>query len=220
MALGPTRRSLAGIGLLAAVLAGAVFVSPDLAATAAARTADDPVVLAAVLAALYLLRPLFAWPTTVLSVAVGAGYGVVFGVPVALVGIVVTTLPTYLAARHLDLGGRLPWAERVGSRYFERTGAFRGTVAGRLVPLPADVVTCGAAMAGVRLRTLVAGTVVGEVPWTVAAVIVGASAGRIATAGLDGIGLRLGVATTVAGLTLLVGPAYAALGSFSTEREV
>lgn len=212
MRLRPGRRAVAGLLVVAALAALALAVAPGRALTVAQRVAGDPVVLGAVLVGLYLLRPLFAWPTTALSVAVGAAYGVALGVPIALLGIALTTIPTYLATRYLGVGERFPRAGRVGERYFDRVGPLRGTVAGRLVPIPADVVTCGAAMAGVRLRTLLAGTVVGEVPWTVAAVIVGSSAGTIANAGLDGLDLRLALATTVAGLALLAGPAYAALG--------
>lgn len=207
----PERRTVAGLLVLAAVVVGALTVSPDRATALATRVAGDPVLFGLLVAALYCCRPLFAWPTTLLSLLVGAGFGVVVGVPVALAGIAVTTVPTFLATRYFEAGRRLPRAERLGSEYFDRVGPLRGVVAGRLVPIPSDVLTCGAAMAGIRLRTMIAGTVVGEVPWTVAAVVVGASAERVATAGLDGIGLRLGVATTLAGLALLAGPAYAVL---------
>jgi len=213
--LRPDRRALVGLAVLAAVVAGALLVSPDGAVALARAVADDPLLLGATLAALYLLRPLFAWPTTLLSLVVGAAYGVVVGVPVALAGIALTTVPTYVATRWIGVGERFPRARAVGDRYFARTGHFRGIVAGRLVPLPADVVTGAGAMAGVPLRTLVAGTVVGEVPWTVAAVVVGSSAGRVAATGLDGVGLRLALLTTVAGLLLLVGPAYAVLSDRS-----
>jgi uncharacterized membrane protein YdjX (TVP38/TMEM64 family) len=213
--LRPDRRALVGLAALAAVVAGALLVSPDRAVALARAVADDPVLLGGVLAALYLLRPLFAWPTTLLSLVVGAACGVAVGVPVALAGIALTTVPTYLATRWLGVGERFPRARAVGNRYFARTGRFRGTVAGRLVPLPADVVTCGAAMAGVPLRTLLIGTVVGEVPWTVAAVVLGSSAGRIAAVGLDGVGVQLAIATTLAGLLLLAGPAYAVLSDRS-----
>jgi len=217
--LRPDRRALAGLAVLAAVVAGAALVSPDRAVALAAAVADDPLTFGAVLAALYLLRPLFAWPTTLLSLLVGAGLGVTVGVPVALAGIALTTLPTYAATRWLGVGERFPRARAVGDRYFARTGHLRGTVAGRLVPLPADVVTCGAAMADVRLRTLLLGTVIGEVPWTVAAVVVGSSAGRIAQVGLDGVGLRLALLTTLSGLVLLAGPAYAVLSDRSVVGE-
>jgi uncharacterized membrane protein YdjX (TVP38/TMEM64 family) len=217
MALRPDWRLAAGLLVLAVVLAGTLAVSPDRAIALAERVADNPVAFGAVLVGLYFIRPLFAWPTTALSVVVGAGYGVTVGIPVALVGVALTTIPTYLATRHLGVGERFPRVDSVGRRYFERVGPLRGTVAGRLVPLPADIVTCGAAVAGVRLRTLLAGTVVGEVPWTVAAVVVGSSAERIARVGLDGLGPRLAVATTVAGLALLAGPAYAVLSDGAVQ---
>ncbi len=219
MAYRPERRTVVGAVVLAAAVAGTLTVSPARATALATRVAGDPLLLGLVLAALYCVRPLFAWPTTLLSLLVGAGFGVAVGVPLALVGIAVTTLPTFLATDYFAVGDRLPRAERIGTEYFDRVGALRGVIAGRLVPVPSDVLTCGAAVAGVRLRTMLVGTVVGEVPWTVAAVVVGASAERVATTGLDGLGLRLGVLTTLAGLLLLVGPAYAALYGDTLEAD-
>jgi len=99
-------------------------------------------------------------------------------------------------------------ARAAGRRFFAATGDVRGVTAAKLAPIPADLATCGAAASGVSVRGFVVGTLLGELPWTVAAVLVGASAGRIATDGLGSLGLPLAVAAGVAAAVLLAGPTY------------
>jgi uncharacterized membrane protein YdjX (TVP38/TMEM64 family) len=207
----PTRRFALGLAVLAVVAAGALLVSPARAVATARGVAADPVLFGAVLLALYVVRPVFAWPGTLLSLAVGYGYGFPWGVPIALVGVTATTLPTFYAARWFGRDTALTRVRTAGERFFERTGDLRGVTAGRLAPLPADAVTCAAAVSEVSVGAFVAGTLVGELPWTLAAVFVGSSAERLTTSGLGAVGLPLGVGTAVAALVLLAGPASAAL---------
>ncbi|APX96247.1 TVP38/TMEM64 family protein [Natronorubrum daqingense] len=96
----------------------------------------------------------------------------------------------------------------VVSRYYETAGPIRGVVASRLVPIPSDISTCAAAVSGVKYHQFVLGTLVGELPWTVAAVVVGASAATITTAGLGELSLTLTVACVLAAAVLLAGPIY------------
>lgn len=241
----PNRRVLLGAAV-AAVLAGAAIVSPDAALGRLEALAADPVAFGLAIAALYLVRPLLAWPPTLCAFAVGYGYGVP-GIPVALAGVALTSLPPFFATQWIlgetgrggrnagagrgsgtpldpgesdpaadpgRAGGIGAWvtagashAREAGERYFEAAGDLRGTVAARLAPLPCDATTCAAAACGVNARTLVAGTLVGELPWTVAAVLVGASAGRIA-GGLGSVGLPLAVASGIGAALLLAGPTY------------
>ncbi len=49
---------------------------------------------------------------------------------------------------------------------------------------------------------------IGELPWTIAAVVVGASAATITASGLEGVGVALSLACGVAAVLLLAGPAY------------
>jgi uncharacterized membrane protein YdjX (TVP38/TMEM64 family) len=130
-----------------------------------------------------------ALPTTPLAVAVGYGYGIALGLPVALVGVVVTAVPVFVVARRVVDGGsaqtalrtteqpghRFARAERLVDRYYGSMGPLRGIVASRLAPIPSDVSTCAAAIGDVRLRQFLLGTLIGELPWTVAGVVVGAS---------------------------------------------
>jgi len=210
------RRALAAFAALAAVVAASLLADPAATLSVLDALADDPVLFGAALAGCYLCRPLVAWPTTLLAVVVGYGYGLPLGVPIALVGAVLTSMPTFAAGRYVGdgAGNPLSWlapGERLldaAGEYFETAGGFRGVTAGRLVPLPADAVTAAAAMTGVSLPAFVAGTLVGELPWTVAAVLVGASLSSLSTAGVAAVDAELVAGLAVAGGILVAGPIY------------
>lgn len=198
---------------VAAVAIAAALHSPERLLAVAEATAADPLLFGGVVLALYLLRPLVLWPPTLVAVVVGYGYGVGLGIPVALAGAVVTSAPPFVLARWL--GRDAPTVARVrdaGEGFFEAAGPVRGVTAARLAPVPADAVTCAAAVSGVTFRELAAGVLVGELPWTVAAVTIGASLATLATDGLAAGGLRLGALGTVVALALLAGPAYRRYG--------
>lgn len=230
----PNRRVVAGT-LVAAVLAGATLVSPGAVFDGFERLAADPLVFGGAVLALYLVRPLLAWPQTACAVVVGYGYGV-YGLPVALGGAALTALGPFYATRWTlgagtdatgeatdrasdgdgsevagGVGGwvtaRADRALAAGERFFETAGGIRGVTAARLAPVPSDVTTCAAAACGVRTRAMVVGTLLGELPWTLAAVLVGASAGEIAS-GIGDAAPPVAVASALVAALLLAGPAY------------
>ena len=216
-------RPLVGVFVLGVVLTAGVVTSPAETFATLEAVAADPVSFGLVVVGLYLVRPLFAWPTTPLAVVVGYGYGVALGVPIALAGVVATVIPTFLAVRWFadgpssdstTFGPVLERACAATTRYYETTGPVRGVIVSRLAPIPSDVSTAAAAVSDVDLRHLAVGTALGELPWTIAAVVVGASAATITAAGLGDLGLPLAVACAVAGAVLLAGPAY----RFARER--
>jgi len=205
-------REVAGLALLAAVAVGAALTSPDRVLVALVGLGDRPVAFAGLLLAVYVVRPFVAWPTMAVSAGVGVVLGPVVGLPVALAGAVVTSLPAfYLGEWFGGTEGATGRLAAGGRTYFGATGAVRGVTAARLAPIPADAVSVAAGLSGVPLWAYAAGTLVGELPWTVAAVVVGGSARTVATAGLSGLTAPLLVATTLAALVLLAGPLYRAL---------
>jgi uncharacterized membrane protein YdjX (TVP38/TMEM64 family) len=207
------RRELAGLVVLAAVALAAAVTSPERALSALVALGDRPPLFAAVLLVVYLLRPFVAWPTMAVSAVVGVVLGPVVGLPVALLGAVVTSLPPfYLGERFRTDEGVAGRVADGGRAYFGAAGNVRGVTAARLAPVPADAVSVTAGLSGVSLWAYAAGTLVGELPWTVAAVVLGTSARTVAAAGLDGLELPLLAATTLAALVLLAGPLYRALG--------
>jgi uncharacterized membrane protein YdjX (TVP38/TMEM64 family) len=204
-----TARQLAGVGVLALVAgAAALATSPSALFAHAEALAARPALLAVALLALYLVRPLLAWPISALSILLGYLYGPV-AVPAALAGAVVTTLPAYGTARYLGHdAGLLARVGDAGSLVRKTTGDLRGVIAVRLAPLPTDPVSYAAGLAGVPLRPYVAGTALGEAPWVVATVLLGASMGQLTTTGLSGDPLLLVTTVALAVLLALSGPAY------------
>lgn len=201
------RRTRAALGALVLLLVGlgAALTSPRWVLTRLTWLAADPLRFGAALVALALLRPLLAWPTTLIAVVVGYGWGL-RGLPVALVLIALTSVPPFLLARRSADGGPVATA---GARAVDATGDLRGVIVSRLLPAPSDVVSVGIGLSGVPLRAFIVGTAVGELPWAFAGVVAGGSIQRVLREGLGAvIEPRLVVAAAIAALLLLAGPAY------------
>ena len=166
----------AGLGVLTlAILAVAATVRPATVGSTLRNYVTAPW-FPLVLLGLYGVRPFLGWPIVVLSALVGFRYGVIVGVPVALGGAAATSLIPYAAGRLADDASGLVGRFADGSHgYFRRVGGLRGLIAARLAPLPAEPVSAAAGAGGVATPSFVVGTVVGELPWTVAAVSVGHS---------------------------------------------
>ncbi|MGM0397857.1 MAG: TVP38/TMEM64 family protein [Halobacteriota archaeon] len=201
-----------GIGLLAlALLALATTVGPATVGPSLRRAATSPW-FPLVLLALYSVRPFLGWPVMALSALVGFRFGVLVGVPIALLGAAYTSLVPYAAGRLVPdsdgLLGRFTGGSHV---YFHRTGGLRGLVAARLAPLPAEPVSAAAGAGGVSLPAFVLGTVTGELPWTIAAVSIGHSMTVFAVGDVtvDWWLVGIGLAGTI---VLLAGPVYRTFG--------
>jgi uncharacterized membrane protein YdjX (TVP38/TMEM64 family) len=195
------------VGVLLAVAAVAtLLVSPAVALEALAWLSADPVRYLAACVALAAVRPAFAWPTTLVGVAVGFGFDVAVGVPIALALFALTSVPPYLLARRAGGDGRVAAA---GRRVRDETGDFRAVAASRLFPAPSDVVSVGSGVAGVPFRTYLLGTAVGEFPWALASVVAGASLDSLASGAPTNVfDPRLVVGLTALGVVVLAGPLY------------
>lgn len=208
------RREFAAGALLGAVLAASALTSPTAALRWLAGLEHRPLLFGTLLVAVWVVRPFVGWPTVAVSMVAGYVLGPVWGLPVAMVGVVATSVPPFVAADRFVDGSRdglLASLGEHGRAYFRTAGDVRGVVAARLAPVPADAVSCAAGLSGVRPGAYALGTLVGELPWTVAAVAVGGSARRLTMGSLDGVGLPLLVGTTLAAAVLLAGPAYRAV---------
>lgn len=202
-----TRQRVALGGGLAALLALALLVSPDAVVSRTRPIIHGPW-FPVLLVGLYLFRPFVGWPISLLSALVGYQYGLAVGLPVALAGAVFTSLPPFLAGRYVPPGdGVLGRLARGSERYFTEIGHLRGLVAVRLVPTPAEATSTAAGAAGVSLPVFVLGTFLGELPWTVAAVLAGRSLARFDPSSLDP-DPGLIVAGVLVAVLLVVGPAY------------
>ncbi|EMA64429.1 TVP38/TMEM64 family protein [Halorubrum lipolyticum] len=199
-------------GALAALAAVAWAVSPEAVLGPLSWLADEPIRFGAALLALTAIRPFLAWPTTLLAVAAGFGYGWA-GVPVGVAAMVATALPPYWLARAGRVRARegSQIADRLcgaGERLADATGGVRAVAATRLLPVPSDAVSVAAGGAGIRRRPLLVGTALGELPWAVGGVAVGVSVDRLADGGVAAIDPTVLVAMAGLGTLLLAGPLY------------
>jgi uncharacterized membrane protein YdjX (TVP38/TMEM64 family) len=150
-------------------------------------------------------RPTSYARTGLLAVAAGYGLGLA-GFPLALALVVATSFPPYWIAGAGAGDGTLATA---GERLVAETGDLRSVVGSRLLPLPSDVVSAGAGVAGVPARTFALGTAIGEVPWVAAGVVAGDSFGA-----LDGASLaaamdpRVAVGAAILAALAFAGPTY------------
>ncbi len=211
-----TKRQLAGAATLAVVaVAGTLAASPDRVVAGLEGLADRPGLFAVALVGLYLVRSLFLWPVTLVSVLLGYLYDPLLALPVALAGAALTGVPPFLLARRAagdtGLAGAIGEA---GDRVARNVGAFRGVVVARLIPIPTDAVSYAAGLTEVSLGAFVLGTAVGELPWTLLAVAAGNSMRRLT---LDGLRIEPGVVLGLVGLAaiLLAGPLYRLRGQTS-----
>lgn len=203
------RRQVAGISLLAVVGAASLLTGPDRLFEVARTLADRPAQFGILLVGVYLVRPLFAWPTTLVAILAGYGYGPIWGFPVALVGTTGSALLPFLVARYVGEGsGLVARLGDSGERFFAATGDLRGMVASRLAPAPSDPVSAAAGLSGVSSSAFVVGTAVGEIPWTVAAVLAGSSLDALSASGLNAVSWQLVAAAGAVAAALLAGPAY------------
>lgn len=213
------RRHLVAGLLVAGLVALGFLLSPG-DAIARLRTGLYSPWFPAVLVGLYLLRPLLAWPIMAISILVGYRYGLVIGLPIALTGAVITSLLPYVFGRYYrDTPGRFASLVDGTERFFRATGGFRGVVAARLAPAPAEPISIAAGVGRVSVGAFVAGTAVGELPWTIAAVVAGHSLSRLSLAGVSAVSPWLVVAGLLAASLLLAGPTYRWLKRSGTAED-
>lgn len=205
MELPHARRRIVAGAVLAIVVAGAVLTSSEAVFSRAAWLVADPVRLLVAAVAFAVIRPVLAWPTTLLAVLLGYGFGFA-GFPIALALVTLTSLPPFLLATRLGGDGDVAAA---GAAVVERAGGIRSVVASRLVPAPSDVVSVAAGVAGVRLPAFVIGTTVGEVPWVLAGTVVGISAETLTAGTVANVAdPRLVAAAALSAALLLAPTAY------------
>ncbi|MEZ5383508.1 MAG: VTT domain-containing protein [Microthrixaceae bacterium] len=155
---------------------------------------------------IYAARSLTLFPAALLTVAAGVIFGPWLGVPLAIIGALVSAAISYEGARLVGPDERqlasprlAPWVQRAQSAGF-------GTVLTlRLVMSPFDPVNLLAGALHVPRRDFLAATALGIVPGVMAFVLAGASVGRV-DAGLGDLdpatliaaGLTFGVSIAIA----------------------
>ncbi|MXR51409.1 hypothetical protein GRX03_07305 [Halovenus sp. WSH3] len=209
-----TRRQLLGLaGLLSVAGLAAVLFSPGAVLVWLEHLASRPLLFAAALVGLYLVRPFLLWPVTSVAVLLGYLYGPAAGFGLAIAGAALTALPPYLLGRYADDSiGLFGYVSDTAEQFFSATGDLRGVVAARFSPIPGDPISYAAGLSGVSAGPFLLGTMVGEVPWAFVAVFAGAS---MRTLDFSSFALPPELIVALAGLTvlLLAGPVYRRLRS-------
>jgi uncharacterized membrane protein YdjX (TVP38/TMEM64 family) len=201
------RQAVAVAGLLAVAALSTLAVSPAAVLARLEGLAGAPLVLAGVLVAVYLVRPFLLWPMSLVAVVLGYLYGPV-GIPIALVGALLTATPPYLLGRYARTDiGLFGTVSNSGRRLVGAVGETRGVLAARLSPVPGDPISYCAGMSDVSARPFYLGTLVGEVPWAVVAVLTGASMRSLSLAEFA-VSPELVVALAGLAVLTLSGPLY------------
>ncbi|RJX42024.1 hypothetical protein DM826_10210 [Halonotius aquaticus] len=161
------------------------------------------------LAVFYLVRPFLLWPLSIFSVFIGYAFGFPDGIPLVLLGTLLTCFPPYLIAARFD--GKFGYFNRFvehGTTFVETTGELRGMVAVRLSPAPADAVSYGAGLAGVSVQAFAAGTLIGELPWAIFYVLLGRSLRTFSAGAIQQTDIRLILLTAAVSVLLIARPLY------------
>lgn len=172
-----TRRQLAGsAGLVAVAAVAAVLFSPQQLVAALEGLAARPAVFVLALVAVFLVRPFLLWPVSAIALVLGYLYDPVIAFPAAILGAALTAMPPYLIGRYARTdAGLFRYVSNSGEWVVSTVGPTRGVVAARLSPVPGDAVSYGSGLTDLRLRPFLVGTMLGEVPWAIAAILAGAS---------------------------------------------
>jgi uncharacterized membrane protein YdjX (TVP38/TMEM64 family) len=204
-----TRRQLVGMATLAALaIVAALALSPATVVGELEHLATHPLYFGLALAAVYLVRPFVFWPVSSVAIVLGYLYGPVAALPLALVGAGLTGMPPFVIGRRASTdAGLLSALADPGRQLVGAVGEFRGVVAGRFSPVPGDAVSYGSGLSNVSVGAFLAGTIVGEVPWAVVAVLAGDSMRVLSVTGFrPDPAIVVGIAAM--GVLVLGGPAY------------
>lgn len=198
-----TRRQLASVaGLVAVAGIAAVFLSPARVVGELEHLAAHPLQFAIALAAVYLVRPFLFWPVSSIAVLLGYLYAPTVAIPIALLGAALTGLPPFALARYADSDAGVFRVFADPARgLVDAVGEVRGVIGGRLSPVPGDVVSYAAGLSEVSLGAFLLGTIIGEIPWALVAVVAGNSMRTLTVSGFrpDPV-----VLLGIAGLAVLV----------------
>jgi uncharacterized membrane protein YdjX (TVP38/TMEM64 family) len=202
------RQAAAVAGLLGVAAVAMLLFSPETVIARLEGLADTPALFGVVLVGVYLVRPFLLWPVSLVAVVLGYLYGPTLALPLSLAGALLTGTPPYLLGRYArtDIGlfGSLSDS---GERLVGAVGETRSVLAARFSPVPGDPISYCAGLVGVSPRPFYLGTLVGELPWALVAVLTGASMRSLS---LAEFAVSPTLVAALAGFAVLVlsGPVY------------
>ena len=195
--------------LLVALAAGSVLVwrwRSDLDPAAATALLASSPAAPIVFLALHIVASLLFVPRTVLAVVAGLAFGLWWGLVWAALGSVLGAIAGFLLARHVHSGLIDPARWRRFAAVLERAerGGWRMVALLRLVPvIPHSLSNYALGLTRLRLGSYAFGSLLGQLPLTIAYVDLGAGGGRAVRGAADWL-LPTGVGIIVLVLASLV----------------
>jgi uncharacterized membrane protein YdjX (TVP38/TMEM64 family) len=209
------RPRLAGLRS-AARLAVLALIATGIAAGLHSRAALDPFTITAVIGrdpaapfvflSLHIAASLVFLPRTVLAIAAGLVFGVSWGLLWAATGSVLGAVAGFCIARYLNSGvvdlDRYPKIGPMLDRI--RRGGWRSVAVLRLIPvIPHSLANYALGLTPIRLLPYAFGSLVGQLPMTIACVDLGAAGERLAL-GSDGWVMPTVIGAAALALSLLI----------------
>jgi uncharacterized membrane protein YdjX (TVP38/TMEM64 family) len=207
------RRRAVRLAIVVLLLAGIAVawrwraaLDPRLVGAAIAGYPAAPLVFLAV----HVAASLLFVPRTVLAIAAGLVFGMVWGVVWAVTGSVAGAVAGFCVARYINAGmvdlGEITRLRPILDRV-ER-GGWRAVALLRLIPvIPHSLTNYGLALTSLPLGSYALGSLVGQLPITIACVDLGAAGERLATGDTGWVAPTL-IAVAALGVSLLL-PAFA-----------
>jgi uncharacterized membrane protein YdjX (TVP38/TMEM64 family) len=128
---------------------------------------------------IYTLRPLIFFPASLLTLAIGALCGPLWGIIFAVIGSNLSASLAYLLGRVLGQGNTAPEQQNALQRYLQRMrqNSFETIFIMRLIFLPYDLVNYAAGFLKISYVPFIVATILGSIPGTISFVLFGASSG-------------------------------------------
>ena len=197
---------LATLGLLAVGIAAAWQWRGILDPAALAATIEGNPAAPLVFIGLHIVASLFFVPRTLLALVAGLAFGAWWGVLWAALGSVLGAVAGFLVARYIHAGfvDRAASARLVALLARAERGGWRIVAVLRLVPvIPHSLTNYALGLTRLRLGAYALGSLLGQVPLTIAYVDLGAAGGRALIGGADWL-LPSAVGAAALGLSLMI----------------
>ncbi len=149
---------------------------------------------------LYMIRPLFLFPATFVTMAAGYLYGPATGIAYAIIASNLSSLVAYLIGRYFGsalLGrfGKLDLVNRYAQRL--RQNSFETALTMRFLFLPYDLVSYFSGFLNISWRGFLLATILGSIPGTISFGLIGAALEGDFAAPAEAINLNLLIVSAV-----------------------
>jgi uncharacterized membrane protein YdjX (TVP38/TMEM64 family) len=145
-------------------LGGLVVLSSSSVIQSIHLSPTNPLFVALLLGA-FLIRSFVGIPLSILILFTGFKYPIELAFLIAFTGGIVSAVPPFVVARHVKTpSGIIGIVSKNSEAIVSRIGGLRSIVAARVSVVPSDIVSYGAGLSDVSLRTYLTGTFIGWVP--------------------------------------------------------